>query len=150
MIISYPTACNHEQFNIMSAPLHHREARPESLAATADGVLLTYDELCGAAGILGSWLVNRRVQRRASDASVRAEAFEGLALRDQDLALPLIEHKLQRPECEYGTFQAASRIAHPSLLNGLRGWSGRGGASWIDDEISHAIAACETAMAEFT
>ena len=58
------------------------------------GVLLTYDELCGAAGILGSWLVNRRVQRLASDASVRAEAFEGLALRDQDLALPLIEHKL--------------------------------------------------------
>ena len=77
------------------------------------------------------------------DVIVRAEALEGLALRDKDLALPLVEHELRRDECGYATFQAARLIAHPSLLEGLRDWKGRGGASWIDDEIIDAIAACE-------
>ena len=78
-----------------------------------------------------------------SDAIVRAEALEGLAQRDKELALALVERELRRTECGYGTFQAARRIAHPSLLDGLREWTGRGGAPWIDDEISDAIAACE-------
>ena len=83
-----------------------------------------------------------------SDVIVRAEALEGLAQRDKELALPLVERELQRPECGYGTFQAARLIAHPSLLVGLRGWSERGGASWIDDAISDAIVACEAASTE--
>jgi hypothetical protein len=82
-----------------------------------------------------------------SDAIVRAEALEGLAQRDKQLALALVERELTRPECGYGTFQAARRIGHPSLLDGLRGWSGRGGAPWIDDVICHAIAACEATSA---
>lgn len=80
------------------------------------------------------------------DVIVRAEALEGLALRDKELALPLVERELQRDECGYATFQAARLIADPSLLAGLRGWNERGGASWIDDEIREAIAACEAAQ----
>jgi HEAT repeat protein len=81
-----------------------------------------------------------------SDAAVRAEALEGLAQRDKELALPLVERELRRDECAYGTFKAALLLAHPSLLDGLRTWAGQGGASWIDAEISDAIAACAAAQ----
>ena len=78
MISEHPIVGNHEQLNIMSALLHHREARPESLAATADGESLTYDELCCAAAILGSWLVERRVQRLAILGSRSLGGFVGV------------------------------------------------------------------------
>ena len=81
-----------------------------------------------------------------SDAVVRAEALEGLAIRDKELALPLVERELRAEECAYATFQAARLLAHPSLLDGLRGWVDRGGASWIDAEINDAIAACEAVV----
>lgn len=83
-----------------------------------------------------------------SDAAVRAEALEGLAQRDKELALPLVERELGREQCAYGTFQAARLLAHPSLLDGLRAWTDQGGASWIDAEIADAIAACEAAQAD--
>ena len=81
------------------------------------------------------------------DCCVRAEALEGLADRDRDMALPLLHRELMRDECGYGTFKAALSIAHPSLLAGLRKWRGRGGAPWIDDIIGDSIAACEAALA---
>jgi hypothetical protein len=81
-----------------------------------------------------------------SDAAVRAEALEGLAQRDKELALPLVERELRRDQCAYGTFQAARVLAHPSLLEGLRAWADQGEASWIDSEINDAIAACEAAL----
>ncbi|WNJ90516.1 hypothetical protein [Bosea sp. 685] len=81
------------------------------------------------------------------DASVRAEALLGLAERDSVLALPLVLHELERSECGYGTFQAAHAIANPSLLSGLRKWSGKGSTPGINDEINDAIAACEAALA---
>lgn len=79
------------------------------------------------------------------DASVRAEALLGLAERDVVLALPLVASELEGDEVGYGTFQAAHAIASPTLLNGLRRWSGRGGAPWINDEINDAVVACEAA-----
>lgn len=81
------------------------------------------------------------------DSSVRGEALEGLAERDRDLALPLLRRELMREECAYPTFKAAQTVAHPSLLAGLKNWSARGGASWIDSTIVDAIAACEAARA---
>jgi hypothetical protein len=80
------------------------------------------------------------------DSCVRAEALEGLADRDRDMTLPLLHRELMRDECGYATFKAACSIAHPSLLAGLRNWSGRGGAPWIDETIADAIAACEAAL----
>jgi hypothetical protein len=76
------------------------------------------------------------------DAAVRAEALVGLVQRDKELALPLVECELKREQCAYGTFQAATLLAHPSLLEGLRGWTDQGGAPWIDAEIADAISAC--------
>jgi HEAT repeat protein len=79
-----------------------------------------------------------------ADASVRGEALQGLAERDKERAPPLVRHELKRDECAYATFQAARIAADPSLLEGLRAWVGRGGATWIDDEIREAVIACET------
>lgn len=88
-----------------------------------------------------------RAAAEDSDVDVRAEALEGLAQRDKDLALPLVHRELAREECGYGAFKAALSLAHPSLLEGLRGWAGKSGTPWIDDEIKDAIAACEAAQA---
>ncbi len=77
------------------------------------------------------------------DVIVRAEALEGLAQRDKELALPLVEQELLRDECGYGTFRAAEIIGHRSLLPGLCQWRGRTGASWIDNTVEEAIRACE-------
>lgn len=82
------------------------------------------------------------------DACVRGEAIQGLAQRNRELALPMIERELQRDECGYATFQAARELAHQNLIKGLHHWQGRGGAPWIDDEISEAIAACEAALGD--
>lgn len=60
-----------------------------------------------------------------SDACVRAEALQGLAERDKELALPLVERELRQHECGYGTFRSARILAHPSLLDGLREWVGK-------------------------
>ena len=78
MINTRPIAGKHEQLNIMLALLDHRDARPESLAATADGASLTYNELCGAAAMLGSWLVDLRVQRLAILGSRSLGGFVGM------------------------------------------------------------------------
>lgn len=82
-----------------------------------------------------------------ADCDVRAEALEGLAERDKELALPLVERELSGDACGYGTFQAARLIAEPSLLPGLRRWSGRfEEASW-DELVSEAIVACQAQLA---
>lgn len=83
-----------------------------------------------------------------TDVVVRAEALQGLAQRDKELTLPLVEQELLRDEYGYATFQAAEIIGHPSLLPGLCRWRGRTGASWIDDTIEVAIRACEAARTQ--
>ena len=55
----------------------------------------------------------------------------------------LVRRELMRGDCAYATFQAARLVADGSLIEGLRAWAGRGGATWIDDEIREAIMACE-------
>jgi len=89
----------------------------------------------------------RQVLLRAAediDCDVRAEALEGLAERDKELAKPLVERELRGDDCGYGTFEAARLIADPSLLPALQAWTGRfEKASW-NELVSEAIAACET------
>jgi hypothetical protein len=79
---------------------------------------------------------------------VRAEALEGLAERDKELARPLVERELAADACGYGAFQAALIIAHPSLLGGLRNWVGRFEETWWNDLVGETITACETGHAE--
>ncbi len=81
-----------------------------------------------------------------SNGDVRAEALQGLAERDREVARPLVERELKTPECGYGAFEAARLIAHPSLLTGSRQWSGRFAESWWNDVVEQAIAACEASL----
>jgi HEAT repeat protein len=76
------------------------------------------------------------------DSCVRGEAIQGLAERDTGVALPILQRELEQDDCAYATFQAARIVADPSLLISLRRWIGKGGKTWIDDEITDAIAAC--------
>ncbi|WP_143738315.1 lyase [Erythrobacter colymbi] len=82
-----------------------------------------------------------------TDSSVRAEALEGLAMRDKNLVLPLIERELSGEECALGTFEAARLAAHPSLLPRLRNWKSIStlGPHMLAS-ISDAIAACEASL----
>jgi len=77
------------------------------------------------------------------DVDVRAEALEGLAQRDKELARPLVERELGRDECGYGAFQAALTIAHPSLLDGLRKWAGQFEETWWNSLVEDALTACQ-------
>ena len=79
------------------------------------------------------------------DVDVRAEALQGLAERDKQLALPLVERELARDECGYGALEAARLIAHPALTSGLRNWEGKFSESWWNDLVRDAITACEAA-----
>ena len=82
-----------------------------------------------------------------TDSAVRAEALEGLAMRDKTLALPLIERELSGEECALGTFEAARLAADPSLLPRLRKWKSISALSpHILASISDAIAACEASL----
>lgn len=81
------------------------------------------------------------------DPDVRAEALEGLASRDTELARPLVERELAGGPCGYGTFRAALMIAHPSLLEGLRRWHGRFEEAWWNDLVRNAIRACLSGVA---
>lgn len=88
----------------------------------------------------------RQVLLRAaedSDCDVRAEALEGLAERDKELARPLVERELRGDDCGYGTFAAARLIADRSLLPALRNWDGRFERSSWNELVSGAIAACD-------
>lgn len=77
------------------------------------------------------------------DASVRAEALMGLAERGDQRVVPLVVRDLDRSECDYGTFQAAEKIAAPVFLEGLRKWRGSSGPPHYNSMIEAAITACE-------
>lgn len=77
-----------------------------------------------------------------ADVDVRAEALQGLAERDKQLALPLVERELAKEECGYGAFEAARLIAHPVLIGSLRNWEGRFPDSGWDDLVRRAVTAC--------
>jgi HEAT repeat protein len=91
--------------------------------------------------------VRQTLLRAAEDSNgdVRAEALEGLAMRNKQLARPLVERELRRNDCGYGTFEAARLIADPALVPALQDWAGRFERSTWNDLVSEAIAACEAA-----
>ncbi|WP_067678836.1 hypothetical protein [Tsuneonella dongtanensis] len=80
------------------------------------------------------------------DAVVRGEALLGLAMRDRDLALPLVRRELEGDEWGSPTFEAAELLADPSLLGALRRCQGTAKKEWMNREIADAIVACERAI----
>ncbi len=71
-----------------------------------------------------------------TDCDVRAEALEGLAERDKELARPLVERELAADACGYGAFQAALIIAHRrcsvDFETGLDASRKLGGTTWLE------------------
>lgn len=81
-----------------------------------------------------------------SNIDVRAEALEGLAMRDKLLALPLVERELAKDKCGLGAFEAARLIAHPALTGLLRKFHFP--ESDVYNAVRAAINACEGSSSE--
>jgi HEAT repeat protein len=75
------------------------------------------------------------------DQYVRGEAILGIAQRAPSLALPLIHAALQEDTVCLQIFEAAAAVAHPSLVESLRGFTD--GEEYIDQLARDALVACE-------
>lgn len=90
----------------------------------------------------------RQVLLRAADDEnddVRAEAILGLSRRDKALALPLLQRELSGETVRMPLFEAASIVAHPSLVEDLRAFTGPSGDAFLDTLALEALKACEGA-----
>ena len=74
---------------------------------------------------------------------VRAEALVGLANRDRELALPLVQSALAGDSVPMPVFEAATLIADPRLIDYLKPWTEPSGDDWLDGLARDALAACE-------
>jgi hypothetical protein len=75
---------------------------------------------------------------------VRAEAILGLAERDKNLALPLLQRELAYESVWAPIFEAAKVVAAPSLADPLRNFAIPSGSANIDELALEALTACET------
>jgi hypothetical protein len=80
------------------------------------------------------------------DVYVRGEAIVGVARRDPAQALPLLQAALNEEFVCLQAFEAATIVAHPSLVEALRAF--QGGEDPIDGWARDALAACEKAASE--
>lgn len=92
--------------------------------------------------------VRAALRARADDehADTRNEALAGLAFRYDASVVPLLVKELESDDVEAVTVQAASVIADPQLLPGLRQLAGRLGPG-DQPELERAIERCEPALA---
>lgn len=77
------------------------------------------------------------------DDAVRAEAVFGLAKRDRDLALPLVQEALRADAVSAPVLHAAALCAHPSLIEDLRIWAAPSDNPFLDKLAAKALTACE-------
>ena len=80
------------------------------------------------------------------DRDVRGEAIEGLAKRNREIALPLVQRELAQSDVGYGVFVAAAILADASLVEPLRRFDYETDSPWVDDTVREAIGACETGI----
>lgn len=73
------------------------------------------------------------------------EAVLGIALRDVQLALPLVQQGLRGESVVIPMLEAAALCAHPSLIADLRIWAEPSDAPYADQLATAALAACEGA-----
>ena len=76
---------------------------------------------------------------------VRAEAILGLAQRDKAAALPFLQRELAGEHVPLPLFEAASIVAHSSLVADLRAFAELSGDDFVDSLALQAIEACERA-----
>lgn len=80
-----------------------------------------------------------------ADEVVRGEAVLGIALRDVQLTLPLVQQGLRGESVVIPMLEAAALCAHPSLIADLRIWAEPSDAPYADQLAAVALAACERA-----
>ncbi len=83
---------------------------------------------------------------RDEDSTIRAEAIFGLTRRDRALALPLVRQALADNIVAFPIFEAAALLADPSLVDGLRGFTGPSDEPYLDQCASGALTACESGV----
>ena len=74
---------------------------------------------------------------------IRGEAILGLASRNSNLALPLVQAALSADTVVISILEAAALCAHPSLVEGLRRWTKPSRHSQADERATDALKACE-------
>lgn len=91
--------------------------------------------------------VRKALLRAAEDEDeyVRAEAILGLAQRDKELALPLVQRELSGEFVLLPLLEAASIVADPSLAPDLRAFLEPSNNDFLDGLAREALAACEGA-----
>ncbi|WHU01612.1 MULTISPECIES: HEAT repeat domain-containing protein [unclassified Sphingomonas] len=89
--------------------------------------------------------VREALFRAASDEEdvIRGEAMLGLAIRDPEIALPLVQEALGGESVCAPMLEAALLCAHPSLIGDLRIWAEPSDMPLLDDLAGEALAACE-------
>jgi hypothetical protein len=94
--------------------------------------------------------VREALLRAADDESrdVRAEAILGLAQRDKGAALPFLQRELAGESVTQPLLEAASIVAHPSLVADLRAFAEPTGDDFVDEEALAALRACERGPAD--
>ena len=80
------------------------------------------------------------------DPTIRAEAIFGLTRRDRTLALPLVRKALDDNVVAFPIFEAAALLADPSLVDGLRGFTGPSDEPYLDQCAAGALSACESGV----
>ncbi|HEX8256791.1 MAG TPA: HEAT repeat domain-containing protein [Allosphingosinicella sp.] len=76
-------------------------------------------------------------------AQTRSEAILGIAQRNPDAALPLLQRELAGDMVTMATLEAAMLVAHPLLVAGLRRFASPSDHAPIDECIDEALTACE-------
>lgn len=95
--------------------------------------------------VLDTSEVHEALLRAAADDDpyVSGEAISGLAKRSPELALPLVQKALTADWASLQIFEAARRLAHPSLVDDLRCFLGPSENPHVDEIASEALVACE-------
>ncbi len=83
-----------------------------------------------------------RAAANDQDAYVRAEAICGLAGRDPAGALTLVRRELDAGYASVAILEAATLLAHPSLLDVLQDYAEPSDDPWLDKLVLDAIATC--------
>ena len=78
-----------------------------------------------------------------TDEAVRGEAISGLVHLDRALALTLVQRELRSESVNACIFEAAEKLADPSLIEDLEYFQEPGDSSFVDSLAAAALAACE-------
>ena len=81
-----------------------------------------------------------------ADIDVRSEAILGIALLNRELALPLVQRELGQDRVQAQIFEAAEKLADPSLVDDLEDFQNPSDSNFVDATAGRALIACKSAQ----